>query len=71
MNHKILEKPISDLELTDNTKRIFQELNIKNLSELLAMTPKQITSLPGLSFHMLQEYRKFLADNHLEHLQAS
>jgi DNA-directed RNA polymerase alpha subunit len=69
MKLEIQEQPISELNLTDSFKQMAKNQNLHTLNDLLQLTPSQILSIPGLTFEHLKEYRAFLSDHCLEHLQ--
>jgi hypothetical protein len=42
------------------------EFGIKNLEDLLKLSPVQLMDIPNFTFHLLCEYREYLAKNGLD-----
>lgn len=40
--------------------------NLYTISELLNLTRQELMDIPNFTFHMLREYREFLAENGLD-----
>ncbi len=63
------QQSIAELALSESFKTMASQNQMESLNVLIEKNPEQILSIPGLTFQHLKEYRAFLAEHNLEHLQ--
>ena len=60
---------IAEISFSESFKLMANKNNLEKLVDLLNSTPEQLMSISGLTFEHLKEYRAFLDENGLDHLQ--
>ncbi|MBN1972544.1 MAG: hypothetical protein JW787_02825 [Sedimentisphaerales bacterium] len=61
----ICEKPISDFELSDNTKNFLKKINIRTLGDLLNVSEAELLSYEGFGEKSLKEVKDILESKRL------
>lgn len=66
---EIAHKTISSLDLSDSIKDVLIKSGHNYLLELLAKSPEELMEIPGLTLAHISEYKEFIIEQGLQHLQ--
>lgn len=64
----LFSQPINDLPVSADFKKMATSLNFQTLHDILEVEAADLLKMPGMSYHMLQEFIQFLEENGQAHL---